>query len=494
MTLQPSRVISNVSELDDIVFHHRRTALRPHPVSTASDDRLAPTMSNNTNRYKLGTQKYWCERCKIFVTDNKPSRQMHENGGRHKAAVAEYLRDIEKRAETKRTEDAKTRDMLLRIERAATRQYAQDISGHKSQIVAPIRQSMYPRVGANAATCSASPQPLPKHLLPTIPPSASTYTGPIRLSGDDKPAELAPTADMGVAGAWTAVPVHQQVIPATRICNDGDDDVKPDMHEDVKQHEVVDEDEADADLDVKKSRQFRILEKTLGVGDSIITDDEINEDEGGLEENKNKRERESSTISHFITDMAARTITFVTGNANKLKEVQAILGGTNIVVTSAKLDLVEIQGTTQECAMDKARQASKALGGRPVLTEDTALCFNALNGLPGPYIKWFLESVGHHGLNKMLAAFDDKTAYALCTFALVPAPNAEPILFEGRNDGRIVDARGPPEFGWDPIFESADGSCGLTYAEMAKSVKNRISHRARALEKLKEFLSGLTTL
>jgi inosine/xanthosine triphosphate pyrophosphatase family protein len=47
-----------------------------------------------------------------------------------------------------------------------------------------------------------------------------------------------------------------------------------------------------------------------------------------------------------------------------------------------------------------------------VLVEDTSLCFNALNGLPGVYIKWFLEGIGHEGLNNMLVAYPDKSAYA----------------------------------------------------------------------------------
>ena len=54
------------------------------------------------------------------------------------------------------------------------------------------------------------------------------------------------------------------------------------------------------------------------------------------------------------------------------------------------------------------------------MVEDTCLCFNALKGLPGPYIKWFLSKLGHEGLNRMLAGFDDKTAYAQCTFAYSP--------------------------------------------------------------------------
>lgn len=55
--------------------------------------------------------------------------------------------------------------------------------------------------------------------------------------------------------------------------------------------------------------------------------------------------------------------------------------------------------------------------GGAVMVEDTSLCFNAMGGLPGPYIKWFLKKLGHDGLNRMLAGFDDKSAYAQCIFA-----------------------------------------------------------------------------
>jgi inosine triphosphate pyrophosphatase len=120
------------------------------------------------------------------------------------------------------------------------------------------------------------------------------------------------------------------------------------------------------------------------------------------------------------------------------------------------------------------------------MVEDTCLCFNALQGLPGPYIKWFLQKLGHDGLNRMLAGFDDKSAYALCVFAYSSGPGSEPIVFAGRTDGRIVPARGPADFGWDPIFEAE--SFGQTYAEMDKELKNSISHRYRALDKLRAHL------
>ncbi|CAG8519523.1 5595_t:CDS:2 [Paraglomus brasilianum] len=169
------------------------------------------------------------------------------------------------------------------------------------------------------------------------------------------------------------------------------------------------------------------------------------------------------------------------GNDKKLAEVRAIIGSA-VELTSQKLDLTEIQGTTQEVSSDKCRRAAELLG-IPVITEDTSLCFNAMGGLPGPYIKWFLDKLGHDGLNNMLAGFNDKSAYALCTFAYSAGPGTEPILFEGRTDGKIVPPRGPKDFGWDPIFQP-DGF-EQTYAEMSKTVKNSISHRYKALEKLK---------
>jgi len=70
------------------------------------------------------------------------------------------------------------------------------------------------------------------------------------------------------------------------------------------------------------------------------------------------------------------------------------------------------------------------LGG-PAITEDTALCFDALGGLPGPYIKWFLQGVGLEGLNRMLEGFPEKSAKAICTFAYCEGPDSEPILFQG---------------------------------------------------------------
>ena len=86
-----------------------------------------------------------------------------------------------------------------------------------------------------------------------------------------------------------------------------------------------------------------------------------------------------------------------------------------------------------------------------MIIEDTSLCFNALNGLPGPYIKSFLDGVGREGLFKMLGGFEDKTAIAECRVAYC-RPGEEPKIFLGQCHGSIVEPRGDSNFGWDPVF------------------------------------------
>ncbi|CAG7920008.1 unnamed protein product [Penicillium olsonii] len=193
--------------------------------------------------------------------------------------------------------------------------------------------------------------------------------------------------------------------------------------------------------------------------------------------------------------MALTKLNFITGNKNKLLEVRAILGNV-IEVDSQAVEVPEIQGTIEEIAKEKAKRAAEAING-PALTEDTALEFRALKGLPGPYIKHFMEALGHEGLNKMLDGFEDRTAEAVCTFAFCRGPGEEPIIFQGRTEAS------PTNFGWDPIFEY-DGK--QTYAEMDKEAKvrenpfvrnkpytkgaqNKISHRYKALVKLQQWLA-----
>lgn len=187
-------------------------------------------------------------------------------------------------------------------------------------------------------------------------------------------------------------------------------------------------------------------------------------------------------------------LTFVTGNKKKLEEVRYILSSSNnknlpFDITNQKIDLPELQGDDPvEIAKEKCKIAAEQVQG-PCFTEDTSLCFHAMNGLPGPYIKWFLEKCGHDGLNKMLIGFNDNTAYAQTVFAFTLGPGYPVAVFDGRTEGKIVPPRGSLDFGWDPIFEPLEGSGNKTYAEMTKDEKNAISHRSRSLAKLSAYLS-----
>ncbi|XP_063698703.1 inosine triphosphate pyrophosphatase [Culicoides brevitarsis] len=182
--------------------------------------------------------------------------------------------------------------------------------------------------------------------------------------------------------------------------------------------------------------------------------------------------------------MSRKVLTFVTGNAKKLEEIKAILGTTfPLDITSVKIDLPEWQGEIDEISIKKCQEAAKHVNG-PVVVEDTSLCFNALKGLPGPYIKWFLDKLGPEGLHKMLEGWEDKSAEAVCTFAYCEGGDSEVKLFQGRTQGKIVFPRGSRDFGWDPIFQPTGYE--KTYAELPKEEKNKISHRFRALDQLRD--------
>lgn len=189
----------------------------------------------------------------------------------------------------------------------------------------------------------------------------------------------------------------------------------------------------------------------------------------------------------------AKPIVFVTGNTKKLEETISILGKNfPRELVNKEMDLPEYQGDADDISIAKCQAAYEVVKG-PVIVEDTCLCFNAMNGMPGPYIKWFLEKLGPDGLPKMLDGWKDKSAEAVCTFAYMSGnSNESVVLFKGLTKGTIVSPQGHRHFGWDSVF-LPDGY-DQTYAELPKSVKNQISHRHRALEKLKEYFSDNETL
>uniref|UniRef100_A0A183BRV0 XTP/dITP diphosphatase n=1 Tax=Globodera pallida TaxID=36090 RepID=A0A183BRV0_GLOPA len=147
------------------------------------------------------------------------------------------------------------------------------------------------------------------------------------------------------------------------------------------------------------------------------------------------------------------TIKFVSGNKQKLLELRLLLGK-DFEIEPLDIDLPELQGEPEYITRGKCAQALTATGGTAsVIVEDTSLCFNALGGLPGPYVKWFLSKLKPEGLYRLLAGYNDKSAYSLCTVAYSEGMDKPIQLFSGTTSGQIVEPKGSREFGWDPCFQ-----------------------------------------
>lgn len=175
------------------------------------------------------------------------------------------------------------------------------------------------------------------------------------------------------------------------------------------------------------------------------------------------------------------SILFISGNKGKIREIQSIIPN----VQSVDIDLPEIQSlSAQEIIEDKLRNAQLHREGN-FIVEDTSLYINGLNDLPGPFIKWFLKTLGLEGLSKLAKTMGDGTALAKTIIGY--SKDKENIyFFEGEVKGRIVDPRTDSDFGWDPIFVP-DGY-DKAFSEMTEEEKNKISMRMIAASKLKDFL------
>lgn len=171
-------------------------------------------------------------------------------------------------------------------------------------------------------------------------------------------------------------------------------------------------------------------------------------------------------------------VTFITGNPEKIRECERMLG---VELAHETLPLEEIQALDVGVVVSHKARAAYAALERPVLVEDTGLAFTAWNGLPGALIAWFLDSVGVHGVCRMLEGEANRAATATSVFAYCDAGGVR--TFAGTVAGQVPDRpRGTSGFGWDAIF--APQGSDLTFAEMDAAEKDRWSMRRRALESL----------
>jgi non-canonical purine NTP pyrophosphatase (RdgB/HAM1 family) len=177
---------------------------------------------------------------------------------------------------------------------------------------------------------------------------------------------------------------------------------------------------------------------------------------------------------------------FITGNQHKADYLASMLG---IPLEHQKLHLDELQSTdVNEIVEHKVKQAY-AMVGKPVLVEDVSLGFTALDGLPGPFIKFFVESADGLGkICRMLDGFEDRSARAECVFGYYDGRHLE--LLRGGLDGTIsTGPRGSNGFGWDKIFEP-NGFEGKTRAELTPRDDAVTYATIKPFKELRAFLRG----
>ena len=201
-------------------------------------------------------------------------------------------------------------------------------------------------------------------------------------------------------------------------------------------------------------------------------------------------------------------IVFATNNRNKLAEIRSILGDRFEIVSlkdiGCDVDIPETGTTLEENAMQKARYIYDNYG-LSVFADDTGLEVDALGGAPGIYSARYAGGAGHDSeanMTKLLAELGEnnnrkarfRTVIALLLKNDSAADNnrtkPDEQLFEGIAEGEIIrERRGGEGFGYDPIFMPQ--GYDKTFAELGLDVKNKISHRAKAVERLAEYLKTL---
>ena len=187
------------------------------------------------------------------------------------------------------------------------------------------------------------------------------------------------------------------------------------------------------------------------------------------------------------------TLVFASNNEHKIKEIKSLLGDSFRLLSLHDIniseDIPEEEPLIEGNALAKARYVNNA-SGLNVFADDTGLEIAALDGLPGVHSARFAgeDKDSSENIKKvlyMLGTNENREARFRTVIALIL--DKKEYLFEGIVNGKIIsEKRGTMGFGYDPVFVPEGNQ--LTFAEMDLTEKNKVSHRARAFNKLKEFL------
>lgn len=198
--------------------------------------------------------------------------------------------------------------------------------------------------------------------------------------------------------------------------------------------------------------------------------------------------------------MPSKKIVLASNNSGKVREFNALLGPLGLEVTPQGMlgipSCEEPFPSFVENAIAKARNASK-LSGLPALADDSGICVDALDGLPGVLSARFAlsdqkkdpsDADNNALLIKRLSGITERSAHFTCTLVFLNSPDdPEPLIAVGHWHGEILEApQGEHGFGYDPLFLVP--SLQKTAAELSPEEKNQISHRGQALRILLQEL------
>ena len=176
--------------------------------------------------------------------------------------------------------------------------------------------------------------------------------------------------------------------------------------------------------------------------------------------------------------MSFAPFVLVTGNRGKIAEARLALG---IEIDAVEVDLPEIQGLDLFEILQQKAEVAWEMVRRPLVVEEAGLSLLAMNGFPGPLVKWMLTAMGAEGIARTAHALGDPRAVARC--ALLYRDAERTAAAEGNTHGTLVlPGRGEHGFGWDPVF-LPDGET-RTFAELEGREKDAVSHRGKAWREL----------
>lgn len=188
-------------------------------------------------------------------------------------------------------------------------------------------------------------------------------------------------------------------------------------------------------------------------------------------------------------------LVIATGNKGKINDFKVIFPEYNVIGIGELIegfDVEETGSTFEENAKLKSEAAAQALGKR-IIADDSGLAVDALNGEPGIYSARYAGTDKDDEANIVklldnLGENENRDAQFVCVISM-SAPNEETVTFRGTVDGEITHAKeGDNGFGYDPIFFVPEK--GKTMAQLSTEEKGEISHRRRAIDKLRNYLKG----